>query len=100
MKVYKARTVQVGERLIITDGHNPLRYVDLATNKVHVYKPPKVGLKRRILRLFHRQPFEDVLFYPKKDGFKTTGTQPNVMNILETTEPRMHFDGQIRWYTK
>ena len=41
LPVYKARTVQVNGRLIIMDGHNPLRYVDLATNKVYQYKKRK-----------------------------------------------------------
>lgn len=33
----KVETVQVGHRLIITDGEHALRYVDLTTNKVHEY---------------------------------------------------------------
>lgn len=33
----KVKTVQVGHRLIITNGIDPLRYVDLTTNEVHVY---------------------------------------------------------------
>lgn len=89
----KVRTVQVQNRLIIADGEGPLRYVDLETNKVHVYKPPKIGLKRRILRLFKRQPIEDIMFFPKKDGFVTLGTQPQLMNILETRAENV-----CRWY--
>lgn len=37
----KVRTLQINDRLIIMDGVSPLRYVDLTTNKVHVYKKPK-----------------------------------------------------------
>lgn len=33
----KVDVVQIAGKLIITDGVGPLRYVDLATNKVHVY---------------------------------------------------------------
>jgi hypothetical protein len=44
-KVYKARTVQVGNRLIILDGHNPIRWFNLATNKVHEYKSPTKAYK-------------------------------------------------------
>lgn len=33
----KVRTVQVGHRLIITDGEHALRYVDLTTNTVYEY---------------------------------------------------------------
>lgn len=96
----KVKTVQVQNRLIIADGKGPLRYVDLDTNKVHVYKPPRTSIKERILKSFRRQLFENVLFYPQKDGFVTIGTQPQLMNILKTTEPRLRFDGQIRWYEK
>lgn len=39
LPVHKANTVQVNEKLIIMDGHNPLRYIDLATNEVKMYKP-------------------------------------------------------------
>lgn len=76
-----------------------------------------MNLKRRILKLFGRQPFEDVLFF-HKEGFKITGVQPNVMNILTTyvenvciwydgtARPRKghhgdctwKFDGQIYWH--
>ena len=37
-RVRKTTTVQVGNRLIILDGYNPLRYVDLAKNKLHKYR--------------------------------------------------------------
>jgi len=37
----KVKTVQIGNKLIIANGVDPLRYVDLATNKVHVYKEHK-----------------------------------------------------------
>jgi len=99
----KVKTVQVQNRLIIADGEGPLRYVDLDTNKVHVYKKPKVSLKRRILKLFGRQPFEDGLYFkPGKlwpgvfqdgDGFKTISISPQVMNILQTKAVNV-----CRWY--
>lgn len=38
----KVKTLQVGKKLIILDGREPLRYVDLTTNKVHQYKTPKI----------------------------------------------------------
>jgi hypothetical protein len=41
--IYKVTTTQVGHKLLLLDGHNPLRYVDLATNKVHTY-PTKKGI--------------------------------------------------------
>lgn len=37
MKYPKAEVVQIENKLIILNGVDPLRYVDLATNKVHVY---------------------------------------------------------------
>lgn len=39
--VYKTTASQIGNKLILTDGHNPLRYVDLSTNKVHAYRISK-----------------------------------------------------------
>ena len=45
----KVKTVQFGNRLIIADGIGPLRYVDLTTNKVHVYEPPGEKIPVRIL---------------------------------------------------
>lgn len=48
--VMKVRTVQVGNRLIIADGKSPLRYVDLTTNKVHVYSPPGIKIPVRIYK--------------------------------------------------
>lgn len=46
----KVRTVQVGNRLIILDGKSPLRYLDLTTNKVHVYSPPGIRIPVRIYK--------------------------------------------------
>lgn len=37
MKVYKVTTTQIGNKLMIMDGHNALRYIDLRSNKVYVY---------------------------------------------------------------
>jgi len=103
----KVKTVQVQNRLIIADGEGPLRYVDLDTNKVHVYKKPKVSLKERVLKLFKRKPFEQTLYFkPGKiwsgidpsDGIKTIGVHPQLMNILQTTAEnvcRWH-DGTLR----
>jgi hypothetical protein len=34
------RTVQIGDRLILANGQDPLRYVDLTKNKVVQYKEP------------------------------------------------------------
>lgn len=49
LPVYRAETVQVGNRLIILDGHNPIRYIDLSTNKVKMYKPnAKYGYKYKV----------------------------------------------------
>lgn len=116
----KVNTTQVGDKLFILNGVDPIRYVDLTRNKVHQYKePPQRWLKIRrfALHLVGRQPIEDVLFYHKQ-GFKTVGAQKNVMNIL-TTEVKnicvwydgtMHparghdgscqwgFDGQVFWH--
>lgn len=36
-KILKVKTVQVGEKLVIMNGVDPIRYVDLRTNKVHQY---------------------------------------------------------------
>lgn len=36
-EVLKVKTVQIGKRLIIMNGVDPLRYLDLTTNKVHKY---------------------------------------------------------------
>lgn len=41
MLVFKVETVQMDNKLFITDGHNVMRYIDLATNKVHIYKAPR-----------------------------------------------------------
>lgn len=113
----KVKTVQVDNRLIIADGKNPLRYLDLDTNKVHVYKPPKRSLRER---LFNRWPYgkpktvdhsqavelktdgyikprEPMIQFPQVDGYREIGTQPNVMNIL-TIPLKKRFDGQITWY--
>lgn len=46
----KVNVVQVGDRLIIADGVGPLRYVDLITNKVHVYSPPGERIPVRIYK--------------------------------------------------
>lgn len=46
----KVNAVQVGNRLIIADGKGPLRYVDLTTNKVHVYQEPGEKIPVRILK--------------------------------------------------
>lgn len=46
----KVNHVQVGRRLIIADGKGPLRYLDLDTNKVHVYSPPGEKIPVRILK--------------------------------------------------
>ena len=40
----KVRTAQVGQRLMITDGVGPLRYVDLGRNTVHVYDGKKYNV--------------------------------------------------------
>lgn len=93
----EVKTVQVGNRLIITNGKDPLRYVDLTTNKVHQYKEPS-KLYRRVLRVFHRQPFQDALAF-KPEGIYTIGQHENVMNILTTTEVRnicIWYDGTMR----
>jgi len=50
------RTLQVNNRLIIMDGFSPLRYVDLATNEVVVYRPVK------------QMYFDGQFFYKKKRG--------------------------------
>ena len=36
-KILKVKTVQVGNKLVIMNGVDPIRYVDLRTNKVHQY---------------------------------------------------------------
>lgn len=36
----QAKTVQVGDRLIILNGRDPLMYVDLTKKKLRCYKPP------------------------------------------------------------
>lgn len=46
----KVKTLQLGNRLLILDGVGPLRYVDLTTNKVHVYSPPGVKIPVRIYK--------------------------------------------------
>ena len=46
----KVKTLQVENRLIIADGKGPLRYLDLDTNKVHVYSPPGEKIPVRILK--------------------------------------------------
>ena len=53
-KTKKVKVVQVGNRLIITNGIDPLRYVDLETNKVHIY-PGNLRFKFiiKIKRLWH-----------------------------------------------
>lgn len=43
-KVSKANTVQLGEKLIILDGHNDLRYVDLAKNKLRIYPRRRLAI--------------------------------------------------------
>lgn len=35
----KVHTLQFGNKLLILDGKSPLRYVDLSSNTLHVYKP-------------------------------------------------------------
>lgn len=109
----KVRTVQVDNRLIIADGVGPLRYLDLDTNKVHVY-PGKMKFKLKYF--FRRKKKSDnnhkveirtdgyikprpSMIWPKTDGFKTIGTQPNLLNVLETTEARnicSWWDGTMR----
>lgn len=37
----KAKTLQVGDRLIILNGIDPLMYVDLTNKKLHVYREKK-----------------------------------------------------------
>jgi hypothetical protein len=37
----KVRTLQVGKKLFIMNGRDPLRYLDLTNNKVHQYKKQK-----------------------------------------------------------
>lgn len=44
------RVMRVQNRLLIMDGVSPLRYVDLTTNKVHVYEEPGEKIPVRILR--------------------------------------------------
>lgn len=56
----QVKTVQVQDRLIIADGKGPLRYVDLTTNKVHVYKPPKQNLYKRILERIKMRKYVEV----------------------------------------
>jgi len=34
----KAKTVQVGDKLIIVNGVDPLMYVDLSKKKLHIYE--------------------------------------------------------------
>lgn len=46
----EVKTVQVGDRLMILDSKSPLRYVDLTTNKIHVYSPPGVKIPVRIYK--------------------------------------------------
>ena len=93
----EVKTVQVGHKLIIANGQDPLRYVDLTTNKVHQYKPER-NWKRPLLKLFKRQPTEGVMFYPKRDGFKMLAAQPNIQNILTTTLTNIcvWYDGTMR----
>lgn len=47
----KVITYQVGSKLYITNGVDPVRYVDLTTNKVHQYKP---SAWRRLKQLFRK----------------------------------------------
>lgn len=111
------KTVQVGQRVIIMNGKDPLKYLDLTTDKIHKYRPER-DWKRPLLKLFKRQLFKDVLFYPKHDGYKVLAAQPNIQNILTTVaeniciwyDGTMHphrghngdckweFDGQIFWH--
>lgn len=46
----KVRTVQVGNRLVILNGKDPLRYMDLVTNKVHTYQEPGDKIPVHILK--------------------------------------------------
>lgn len=41
LEVRKTNTVQVGNKLVILDGHNDMRYLDLTNNKVHTFKPKR-----------------------------------------------------------
>lgn len=50
----KVRTTQLGDKLFILNGVDPLRYVDLAKNKVHQYKKPNF-ITRYIYRVKHRR---------------------------------------------
>lgn len=52
----RVKTIQVGNKLFILNGHDPLRCVDLTTNKVHVYKSLK-PLAEAIPRI--KQAFAD-----------------------------------------
>lgn len=47
--VAKVKTLQVGNKLFILNGVDPLRYVDLSNNKVHQYKKRKYSVFYRLL---------------------------------------------------
>lgn len=51
----KVKTLQVGNKLLILNGIDPLRYLDLKTNKIHQYAPIKINLKRQASKLFNRK---------------------------------------------
>lgn len=129
----KVNIFQVGEKLFILNGKDPMRYIDLSTNKVVQYKQPrpKTKLKQKFWWLFPKKRkevstmqvildryfqkmsdsmiqnyFSEVIVdngefveFPKIDGYHEIGKQPNVMNVLETTEARnmcMWYDGTIK----
>jgi hypothetical protein len=50
MTYRKVQVVQLEHRLIIADGVGPLRYVDLITNKVHVYPGKHLKFHFRLFR--------------------------------------------------
>jgi hypothetical protein len=51
----KVQTVQIGDRIIIADGVGPLRYVDLTTNKVHVYPGKYLKFKFILKKVFDKR---------------------------------------------
>lgn len=53
VEVSKVETARLGNKLFIFDGVGPLKYVNLKTNKLKVYKnPSKLTLIFRRIRLW------------------------------------------------
>lgn len=90
--IRKVQTVQLNEKLFILNGHDPIKYLDLTTNKVHQYEAPRKSLRERLFKKKFKPEIDlktdgyikprPAMIWKETDGFKTIGNQPNVMNVL------------------